>query len=474
MSGAGSYDPVIGQIADYVCTPVAMEGAVETAHLPAVDALACALLATAAADCQKIDSPPFGASPAAGTPVVGTGILATPVDAAFATGALIRWLDFNDTWLAQEWGHPSDNLGGLLVLCDHLCRTGAGVGPTVGDLLLALARAYEIQGSLALETALNRRGLDHTTFVRVATAAVATRLLGGGHDAVASAVAHAFADAGPLRVYRHAPNVTWRKSWAAGEAAARGLWLAEHALRISDAPSWPLTTPGWGLQDAVLGGDTVTLPGPLGTRIVEGVLLKPAFPAEYHGQSSVEAALALHPRVAHRLGEVTRIEVRACEAALRIIDKPGPLLGHADRDHCLQYMVAVALVHGELTEWHYGDQAAADPRVQALRSVVDVTEDPSYTRAYHDAGQRAVPGRVTVQVDASSVGGPQQETAEVWFPVGHPRRRREAQPHVRAKLCRGIQTALPAADEAALSALLLDLDRLRGLPVSTLVDALLP
>lgn len=217
----------------------------------------------------------------------------------------------------------------------------------------------------------------------------------------------------------------------------------------------------------------MTLPEPLGTRIVEGVLLKPAFPAEYHGESSVEAALVLHRRVADRLEEVRRVEVRACEAALRIIDKTGPLHGHADRDHCLQYMVAVALVHGELTERHYGDEVAADPRVDALRSVVDVVEDPSYTRAYHDPTQRAVPARVTVHLE-----GPRSDsgshTEEVWFPVGHPRRRLEAEPYVRAKLCRGIETALPAMDAGSLAELLLDRDRLQQLPVSGLVDALVP
>lgn len=468
---AGAFDPVIRQIADYVCDPVALEGAVEAAHLPAIDALACALLATADRDCRRAIRPPFAAP--GGTRVVGTTLTASPVDAAFATGTLIRWLDFNDTWLAQEWGHPSDNLGGLLPLCDHLCHDGREKPPTVADLLTALAQAYEVQGSLALETALNRHGLDHTAFVRVANAAVATRLLGGDRDAVASAVAHAFTDGGPLRVYRHAPNVTWRKSWAAGDAVARGLRLADHALRLPDAPGTALTTPQWGLQEALLGGEEVRLPGRLGTRVVEAVLLKPAFPAEYHGQSAVEAALALHRGVAPRLEEVRRIDVHACEAAVRIIDKPGPLAGHADRDHCLQYMVAAALVHGELDEHHYGDEVAADPRLEALRGLVHVYEEQAYTRAYHDPDRRAVPARLTVHFDDRSTGAA-TETVEIWYPIGHPRRRAEAQPHVVAKLARGLGTALGDVDAGALGDLLLDLERLRRLPVSTLVDLLVP
>ncbi|HET7386551.1 MAG TPA: MmgE/PrpD family protein [Nocardioidaceae bacterium] len=310
-----------------------------------VDAIACALLATADDACMQVIAPPYSTGRTDGARVLGTRLAASPVDAAFATGTLVRWLDFNDTWLAKEWGHPSDNLGGLLPLCDHLTRS-TGASPTVTDLMTALVQAYEIQGALADGVALNRHGLDHTAFVRVATAAVATRLLGGARDQVAAAVAHAFADAGPLRVFRHAPNVTWRKSWAAGDAVARGVWLADHAMRTAVAPARPLTTPGWGLQEALLDGEPIDLEGPLGSTTAEGVLLKPWFPGEYHGHSSVEAGLSVRLRVLPRLDDVEHIEVATREAAVRIIDKRGPLTGHADRDHCLQYMLVIALLYG--------------------------------------------------------------------------------------------------------------------------------
>ncbi|MGH3412068.1 MAG: MmgE/PrpD family protein [Marmoricola sp.] len=460
-----SYDEVVGTIADYVCGPLPEWRAV---HLPLVDALACALLASADPECTRVIEPPYSGGDAGGVRVPGTRLSTPPVDAAFATGALVRWLDFNDTWLAQEWGHPSDNLGGLLPLCDHLAGSSRDRRPTTADLMVALAQAYEIQGALAGHTALNRHGLDHTGFVRVATAAVATRLLGGRRDQVAAAVAHAFADAGPLRVFRHAPNVTWRKSWAAGDAVARGLWLAGHAVRVDDAPPRPLTTPGWGLQDALLDGEPILLDGPLGSRVAEGVLLKPWFPGEYHGHSAVEATLTLRERVLPWLTEVSRIDVAACEAAVRIIDKRGPLSGHADRDHCLQYMVAIALLYGAPTGRHYGDVVAADPRIDRLREVTSATEDPAYTRAYHDPGQRAVPARVTIHGPAGLA-----ESSEVWFPVGHPRRRAEATPLVEAKLRRGLQTALPDADHD-LATLLLDADALGALPVDVLLDRLTP
>jgi len=352
--------------------------------------------------------------------------------------------------------------GRLLPLCDHLGT------PTVADLLIALVQAYEIQGSLSIGTALNRHGLDHTAFVRVATAAVATRLIGGTWEQVAEAVAHAFTDGGPLRVFRHSPNTTWRKSWAAGDAVARGLWLADHVRRLRDAPHTPLSTSGWGLQDAQLAGDPVTLALPLSRQIIDHVLLKPAYPAEYHGQSAVEAALMLQSRVADPAGDITGIEVRTCEAAVRIIDKQGPLHGHADRDHCVQYMVAVALLYGELSARHYDDAVAGDPRIDRLRRVIRVSHDPEYTRAYLDPARRAVPARLTVHLRQQA-----PLSAEILYPLGHPRRRAEATPHVEAKL-RSALSLIPGVDVESVRAVLMDYSTLRELPVSSVLDLLTP
>ncbi|MQA97825.1 MAG: bifunctional 2-methylcitrate dehydratase/aconitate hydratase [Streptosporangiales bacterium] len=433
------YDAVIESIAAYVCDPDAAssEAARSTAHLSLIDALAAGLLGLADPDCVRIVAPPVPITTEHPARVLGTRHTADPVTAAFGTGTAIRWLDYNDTWLALEWGHPSDNLGGILAVADHLAakaRTEGGSGPSVDDVLTAMIQAHEIQGVLALGTAFNRAGLDHVLLVRVATAAVVTRMLGGGVEDVRRAVAHAWADGGALRVYRHAPNVTWRKSWAAGDATARGVRLAQLALAGAEAPRTPLTTPGWGVQDALLGGHEVTLERGLGTYIMENVLLKPWFPAEYHGQTAVEAALALHPRIKDRLGAITKVEIRAQEAAVRIIDKTGPLRNPADRDHSIQYMVAAALLFGELDETHYHDSAAADPGLRRLIDATTVTEDPEYSAAYLDPERRAVPGAVRVH-DAD---GPIGDWAEVLYPVGHPRRRAEAVPHVRTKLHRAL------------------------------------
>ena len=434
MMAPAAPDPVLAQIADYVTAPVAFsERAYDTARLSLLDSLGCALLALEAPECRRILGPLAGASGAPGpVRVPGTRLQLDPVTAAFDIGAMIRWLDFNDTWLAAEWGHPSDNLGALLALADARCRAGDGAaaGPvTVRDLLRAQIQAYEIQGVLALENGFNRLGLDHVLLVRVASAAVAARMLGGDSERVAAALSHAFLDGAALRTYRHGATTGSRKSWAAGDATSRGLWLAYLALRGEMGCPAALSAPRWGFQDVVLRGGELRLARPLGSYVAENVLFKVAFPAEFHGQTAVEAACALHPRVRGRLDDVAEVAIATQESARRIIDKRGPLSSPADRDHCLQYMVAVALLHGELRAEHYRDEAAADPRIDRLRRLTTVREEPRYTEDYLDPSKRAIGNRVQVRF----ADGSATPAVEVTYPLGHPRRRGEALPRLRSK-----------------------------------------
>ncbi|MEU5726076.1 bifunctional 2-methylcitrate dehydratase/aconitate hydratase [Micromonospora sp. NPDC047738] len=470
---SAAYDDVLVQIAEYAAHPERIESelALRTAHLSFLDATACAFLGLADAECRRTAEPLFPTAAPHPSRVLATGYATDPVQAAFSTGTLIRWLDFNDTWLALEWGHPSDNLAAILPLADHLAqraRAAGGTPPTVRDVLVAMIQAHEIQGVLALGTALNRHGLDHVAYVRIASAAVATRLLGGSEEDIRRALGHAWVDGGALRTYRHTPNVTWRKSWAAGDAASRAVRLAYLALRGAESPRTPLTAKGWGFQDSLLGGHQVALPQPLGSYVMENVLLKPWFPAEYHGQTAVEAAFRLAPAVRDRVTAIDRIEIRTHEAAVRIIDKTGPLANPADRDHCLQYMVAIALLHGRLDEEHYTDEAAAEPRVDALRERMIVTEDPEYSRAYLDPAERAVANALRITFSDGTDTGWQ----EIRIPIGHPRRRPEAEPLVRDKLRRGLRAALDAERAELVAERLADRGGLLDTPADDLLDLL--
>jgi 2-methylcitrate dehydratase len=342
------------------------------------------------------------------------------VKAAFDTGALIRWLDFNDTWLAAEWGHPSDNLGAILAVAQHRDLR-------VRDVLDAAVVAHEIQGVLALETSFNRIGLDHVLLVRVASTAAAGRLLGLDEDRIAAALSHAWIDGGVLRTYRHAPNTGPRKSWAAGDATARGVFLALLAERGEPGYATALSAPTWGFEDVHI---PVRLGRPLGSYVMDNVLFKVSFPAEFHAQTAAECGVLLHPRVRDRIDEIERIEIDTQESAVRIIDKVGPLHNPADRDHCLQYVTVVALLHGALTDEHYEDEAAADPRIDALRARCVVREESRYSRDYLDPDRRSIANAVRVVFRDGSV----TERVEVEYPLGHPRRRDEAAGPLRAKL----------------------------------------
>ncbi len=460
-------DQALVDMADYaVGAAIESPAAYDTARLCLMDSLGCALLALGDPDCARLLGPVVpGAELPHGARVPGTPWELDPVQAAFNLGAMIRWLDFNDTWLAAEWGHPSDNLGAILASADWVSRqrTAAGrdrekmgtgsepqnanpAGPVcrevpvpifsrplrVRDVLTAMIRAYEIQGVIALENAFNRRGLDHVLLVRVASAAVATVLLGGSHQQVFNAISNAWIDGGCLRTYRHAPNVGSRKSWAAGDATSRGVRLALWAMQGEMGYPTALTAPTWGFCDALLGGQPLRIARPYASYVIEHVLFKAAYPAEFHAQTAVEAAVQLHGQVRGRLDQIERVRIETQQPAMRIIDKRGPLCNPADRDHCLQYMVAVALLEGTLRAEHYQGAYAANPRIDRLREKMEVVENPQYSRDYLDPDKRSVANAVQVFfADGSATG-----RVEVEYPLGHFRRRGEAVPQLERKFLR--------------------------------------
>ena len=429
-----------------------------TARLVLADSLGCAALASTHAECRRVLGPIVpGTTVPNGVRVPATSFELDPVKAAFDTGALIRWLDFNDTWLAAEWGHPSDNLGAILAVAQH-------ADLRVQDALEAAVVAHEIQGVLALENAFNRVGLDHVVLVKVASTAAAGRLLGFDEATLVAALSNAWVDGQPLRTYRHAPNAGSRKSWAAGDATARAVWLALLAERGEMGYPSALSAPQWGFQDVHFAGEPVRLTRELGTYVMDNVLFKVSFPAEFHAQTAAECAIRLHPEVRDRIAEIERIEISTQESALRIIDKRGPLHNPADRDHSLQYVTVVALLHGELTDRHYGDAVAADSRIDALRERCVVTEEPRYSAGYLEPATRSIANAVRV-VFADGTGTEQVETE---FPLGHPRRRSEALAPLRAKLDANLRAAYGARADALVS-LLLDDSGLPDLPVRELM-----
>jgi 2-methylcitrate dehydratase len=466
-------DELVLEVATYVESFVPeRQEAWRNAHLVLFDSLACALLALEQPACTRHLGPVVaGTVVPQGARVPGTGDLLDPVKAAWDTGALIRWLDFNDTWLAAEWGHPSDNLGAILAVADHLSRraaTGGGAGPTVRDVLVALVKAHEIQGVLSLTNSLNAAGLDHVFFVRLASTAVAAHLLGASRHEIASAVTNAVCDGGSLRAYRQAPNTGQRKSWAAGDATARGVFLA--LLAGHGEPGYPtaLSAPRWGFAEVGLGGRQLELSRPLASYIVENVLFKVAFPAEFHAQTAVEAALRLHDEVARRLDEVAHVEIDTQSAGARIIDKTGPLTSPADRDHCIQYMVAVALIFGELRAEHYQDDVARDPRIDALRQRMVVREEQRFSADYLDPSKRSIGNAVRVVF----ADGSATKRVEVEYPLGHPRRRAEAEPSLVAKLDGAVRAHLPPGAADRVLELRADPEAAAALPVHDLMDLL--
>jgi len=437
-------DPLLQEIADYVLSnDHASELALETARYCLMDSLGCALLALGYPACTKLLGPIVpGASVFGGAKVPGTSYELDPIRAAFNLGTMIRWLDFNDTWLAAEWGHPSDNLGAILSVADYESRRlirDRREPWKIADVLVAMIQAHEIQGVLALENSFNRVGLDHVLLVRIASTAVVTRLLGGNRDEIINAVSNAFIDGGALRTYRHAPNTGSRKSWAAGDATARAVFHAYQALRGEMGYPSALTAQTWGFQDALFRRNTIKLGRKLGSYVMENVLFKISFPAEFHAQTAVEAAIRLHVEAMYKFDKITKIVIETQESGKRIIDKTGKLNNPADRDHCIQYMVAVGLLKGALTAEDYEDDAATDQRIDVLRSKMEVTENAQFTKDYLDPDKRSIGNAVQVFFnDRSST-----EKVVVEYPIGHPRRREEGRPFLLSKFAQSLRSRLP-------------------------------
>jgi 2-methylcitrate dehydratase len=463
-------DRVFTGIADYVLNfdPVSAT-ARETARYCLMDTLACAMFALEHPACTKLLGPIVpGANMRQGARVPGTSYELDPVHAAFNLGTMIRWLDFNDTWLAAEWGHPSDNLGGILAAADYLNRRQAAL--TMNDVLTAMIKAYEIQGVIALENSFNKVGLDHVLLVRVASAAVVTTMLGGGREHVINAVSNAWTDGGALRVYRHAPNTGSRKSWAAGDATSRGVWLALMALRGEMGYPSALSTRTWGFYDVLFEGQRFGFDRGYGSYVMENVLFKLSFPAEFHAQTAVEAALALHRQVSVRIDDIERIVIETQAASMRIIDKSGPLNNPADRDHCMQYMVAVALIFGRLTAADYEDQVAADPRIDALRARTTVEEEARFTKAYFDPAKRAIGNAVQVFFK----DGTCSERIEINYPIGHRRRRQEGIPLLMDKFKQALVSRFSQRQCQQILQRCADRRRLGIMPVHKFLDLWVP
>ncbi len=463
-------DRVLVEIADYVTeTVISSTEAYTTAHACLLDALGCALLALRYPECSKLLGPVVpGTIVPHGARVPGTPFILDPVQAAFDLGTMIRWLDFNDTWLAAEWGHPSDNLGGILASADYLSqvRRANGQEPLVmHDVLTALIKAYEIQGILALENSLNRVGLDHVLLVKVASTAVVTQLLGGGKEEIINAVSHAWIDNGSLRTYRHAPNTGSRKSWAAGDATSRAVRLALLTLRGEMGYASALTARTWGFYDVMFDGKPLVLSRPYSSYVMEHILFKIAFPAEFHAQTAVECAITLHEQVKDRLEQIEKIVLTTQESAIRIIDKTGPLTNPADRDHCLQYMVAMGLLTGQLTADDYEDTQASDPRIDLLRAKMVVEEDPRYSRDYLDPDNRSIANAVQVFFQ----DGTATEKVGVEYPLGHRRRRAEGRAALEAKLVANLRTRFPEKHVQELLKVCLDQQKLEAMAVQDFV-----
>lgn len=419
-----AFDPLLVGIADYVLSfTVTSPLAYETACHCLMDTLACGFQALKYPACTRLLGPVVpGATLHGGARVPGTSYELDPVNAAFSIGAMNRWLDFNDTWLAAEWGHPSDNLGAILAVADYLSRRGTPV--TVRDVLTGMIKAHEIQGVLALANSFNRVGLDHVLLVRVASTAVVTAMLGATREQIVNAVSNAWVDGGSLRAYRHAPNTGSRKSWAAGDATSRGVWHALLALKGEMGYPSALSAPTWGFEDVLFDGKALALPQPFGSYVMENILFKIAYPAEFHAQTAVEAAMTLHPQIESRLDRIERIVIETQAPGARIIDKTGPLSNPADRDHCIQYMVAIPLLFGRLEAGDYEDSVASDPRIDALRSKMRVIENDEFTEEYYAADKRYIGNAVQVFF----ADGTCSERVAVDFPIGHRKRRAEGVP----------------------------------------------
>ena len=470
-------DQVIADIADYALGyEIDSDVAYETAHYCLLDTLGCGLEALEYPACTKLLGPIVpGTVVPHGARVPGTSYQLDPVQAAFNIGAMIRWLDYNDTWLAAEWGHPSDNLGGILAVADWLCRSGAAEGKpslTMRDVFTAMIKAHEIQGCIALENSFNKVGLDHVVLVKVASTAVVCSLLGLSREQTINAISLAWVDGQSLRTYRHAPNTGSRKSWAAGDATSRAVRLA--LMTKAGEMGYPsaLTAKTWGFYDVSFRGQQFKFQRPYSSYVMENVLFKISFPAEFHAQTAVEAAMKLHASLAGRnlnASAIKSVTVRTHEACLRIIDKKGPLSNPADRDHCVQYMIAVPLIFGRLTAADYEDAVALDPvwgkRIDHLRDLITCIEEPQFTQDYHDPEKRSIANSLRMELEDGTV---LEETVE--YPIGHKRRRQEGMPLLIEKFKRNLARRFASDQQQRILDSSLDRSNLECMPVSEYVD----
>jgi len=465
-----SYDRALQRLADYVSdTPITSQIAFETAKYCLIDSLGCAMLALHFPACTKLLGPwVSGMSIEQGARVIGTPYELDPIKAAFDTGTIIRWLDYNDTWLAAEWGHPSDNLAALLSIMDFMGRRPNAypqVNLTIKDLLDAMIRAYEIQGVLALENSFNQVGLDHVVLVKVASCAVSMKLLGGSKEQILAALSQAWIDGQSLRTYRHAPNTGSRKSWAAGDASSRGLRLAMMTLQGEMGYPSALTAKQWGFEDVLFKGKPLTQDRMLASYVMENILFKIAYPAEFHAQTAVECALKLHETCKGKIDQIAKITITTHQAAMRIINKTGPLYNPADRDHCLQYMVACALIDGTLTAESYEDIRAQMPDIDNLRAKMIVTENPQYSKDYLDPDKRSIANSLAIVfTDGSTV------SEECEYPIGHKRRRSEGIPLLWEKFEKNLLTRFDQNKTAQLISLMKNDATLLSMTVSDFVS----
>ena len=464
-------DRIMVELADYALDyKIRSSLAYETARYCLMDTLGCGLEALGYPDCAKLLGPLVpGTTVPHGAKVPGTPFQLDPVQATFTLGTMIRWLDYNDTWLAAEACHPSDNLAGILSTADYLSRRQVSRrrAPLVmREVLTAMIKAHEIQGVLALENSFNRVGLDHVVLVKVASAAVVTALLGGSHEQVINAVSNAWIDGHPLRVYRQAPNAGARKGWAAADAGSRAVLLGLMALKGEMGYPSALSAKTWGFYDALFHGEPFRIARAYGSYVMENVLFKIAYPAGFHAQSAVECALRLHPLVRDRLPDIKRIDIDTHLACIRVLVKTGPLYNFVDRDHCLQYMVASALLRGTLESSHYEDAAAADPRIDRLRKLMVVRENKNYTRDFYAPDKRSNANAITVVFRDGSA----TPRVSVEFPLGHPRRRKHGIPLLLQKFKLNLARRYPAKQQAAIFDLCMDRRRLESTPVHEFVD----
>ena len=464
-------DPLLNEIADYVLDKeIKSNEAFETARYVLIDTLGCGILALRYPECTKLLGPIVpGTIVPNGSRVPGTSYVLDPVQGAFNIGCMIRWLDYNDTWLAAEWGHPSDNLGGILAVADYISRSNVAQGKDplkMRAVLEAMIKAHEIQGVLALENSLNRVGLDHVLFVKVASTAVVTKLLGGKREEIINALSNAWIDNSSLRTYRHAPNTGSRKSWAAGDATSRAVRLALMSLKGEMGYPTALSAPNWGFEDVLFRGQKLKLARPFESYVMENVLFKISYPAEFHAQTAVECAIELHPEVKDRLDEIEEVTITTHESAIRIIDKTGPLHNPADRDHCIQYITAVGLIYGDLTADHYEDEIASDPRIDALREKMTVVENKQYSKDYLDPEKRSIANAVQIRFKDGT------ETRQVVreYPIGHRFRREEAIPKLLKKYESNLETRFTDKQINRILEVSTDQERLETMNVHEFVD----